>query len=89
MKVLHARAGVITAQKRKLNARKSLAKGDPIAAIDALQSIKDKKRKEADDNLRKAKTAITRTENKARNILRERGIQGREERARLLLIQRH
>jgi cellobiose-specific phosphotransferase system component IIA len=90
MEVAHARAGAIETHKRKLDARKSLAKGGSITASDALQRVKDKRRKEADDNVQKAKTAITRTENKARNMLKERGIQARkDERARLLLIQQH
>jgi DDE superfamily endonuclease len=90
MEVTYARAGAIATHKRKLDARKSLAKGGSITASNALQKIKDKRRKEADDNVRKAQTAITRTENKARNMLKERGIQARkDERARLLFIQQH
>jgi hypothetical protein len=74
MEVAQARAGAVEAHKRKLNARKSLSKGGSILACDALKKIKDKKRKEADEGLRKAKTAITRAENKAKNELNAQGI---------------
>jgi len=74
MEVAQAREGAIATHKRKLNARRSLGKGGSILACDVFQKIKDKKRKEADDNLRKAKTAITCTENKAKSILKERGV---------------
>jgi hypothetical protein len=90
MEIAQARTGAIETHKRKLDARKSLGKGGSILASDALQKIKDKRRNEADDNLRKAKTAITRAENKAKSILHERGVQARkDERARLLFIQQH
>ncbi|KAN0074286.1 hypothetical protein V8E54_008223, partial [Elaphomyces granulatus] len=73
--------------KRKLNARKSLGKGGSILARDALQKIKDKRRQEADDKLKRAKKAITVAENKAKNALRDRGVQARkDEKARQAFI---
>jgi hypothetical protein len=90
MEVKQARAGQVETHKRKLQAWKSLGKGGSLLASDALQKIKDKRRKEADDILRKAKTAVTRAENKAKNELNARGIQARkDEKARILLIQQH
>jgi hypothetical protein len=90
MEIKQARAGQVETHKRKLEARKSLGKGGSLLASDALQKIKIKRRKEADDVLRKAKTAITRVENKAKNELNAIGIKARkDEKARLLLIQQH
>jgi hypothetical protein len=90
MEVKQARASQVETHKRKLQARKSLGKGGSLLASDALQKIKDKRRKEADDILRKAKTAITRAENKAKNELNTRGIQAqKDEKARIILIQQH
>jgi hypothetical protein len=74
IEVTQACTRAIATYKRKLDACKSLGKGGSILASNALQKIKDKRRKEANDNLRKAKTAITCTENKAKNTLKERGI---------------
>src|ERR1700722_9960247 len=86
MEVAQARAGAIQTHKRKLNARKSLGKGGSILARDALQKIKDKRRQEADDKLKRAKKAITVAENKAKNALRDRGVRARkDEKARQAL----
>jgi DDE superfamily endonuclease len=87
MEVAQARAGAIQTHKRKLHARKSLGKGGSILARDALQKIKDKRRQEADDKLKRAKKAITVAENKAKNALRDRGVQARkDEKARLAFL---
>jgi hypothetical protein len=87
MEIAQARAGQIATHKRRLNARKSLGKGGSILARDALQKIKDKRRQEADDKLRKAKRATTLAENKAKTELHTRGVQARkEEKARLTYI---
>jgi DDE superfamily endonuclease len=87
MEVAQARAGAIQTHKRKLNARKSLGKGGSILARDALQKIKDKRRQEADDKLKRAKKAITVAENKAKNALRDRGVRARkDEKARQAFI---
>ena len=51
MEIKQARAGQVETHKRKLKARKSLGKGGSLLARDALQKIKDKCRKEADDVL--------------------------------------
>jgi hypothetical protein len=90
MEIKQARAGQVETHKRKLEARKSLGKGGSLLASDALQKIKNKRKKEADDTLRKAKTAITRAENKAKNKLHDKGVQARkDEKARLLMIQQY
>jgi hypothetical protein len=87
MEIAQARASQTEAHKRRLTARKSLSKGGSILASDAFQKIKDKRRKEADDKLRKAKRAITLVENRAKNELHTRGVIARkEEKARLVYI---
>jgi hypothetical protein len=51
------------------------------------KKIKDKRRQEADDKLKRAKKAITVAENKAKNALRDRGVQARkDEKARLAFL---
>jgi hypothetical protein len=90
MEIKQARAGQVETHKSKLEARKSLGNGGSLLASDALQKIKNKRKKEADDTLRKAKTAITRAENKAKNKLHDKGVQARkDEKARLLMIQQY
>ena len=69
IEIAQARAGQITTHKRRLNARKSLGKGGSMLACNILQKIKDKRRQEADNILRKAKRVIILTENKAKNEL--------------------
>jgi hypothetical protein len=64
MEVKQACVGQMEAHKRKLIACKSLGKGGSLLASEALQKIKDKRRKEADEVLQKANTAVTRAENK-------------------------
>jgi hypothetical protein len=88
MKIIQARAGAVAAHKKKLNSCKSIQSRGSILADDAIDKIKKKRKKEIKNNLRRAKTAITRAENKAKNILKERGVQAQKnERARLLFIQ--
>jgi hypothetical protein len=90
MEIKQARASQVETHKCKLEAQKSLGKGGSLLASDALQKIKIKRRKEADDVLWKAKTTITRAENKAKNELNAIGIKAwKDEKARLLLIQQH
>ena len=69
MEVAQARASAVKVHKRKLNAYKSLSKGGSLLACNALKKIKDKKKKEADEGLQMAKTAIIRAKNKAKNVL--------------------
>jgi hypothetical protein len=76
MEVAQARAGAIQTHRRKLNARKSLGKGGSVLARDALQKIKDKRRQESDDRLKKGIAAM---ENKAKNVLRDRGVRARKD----------
>jgi hypothetical protein len=90
MEIQQARAGQVEAHKKKLTARKSLAKGGSLPAIDALQSIAKKRKKEADEALRKANTAYTRARNKQLEELQQEGVADRwSERERKELIQQH
>lgn len=87
MEVAQARAGAVAAHKRKLDSRKSIQSGGSILADNTINKIKKKRRKEAKDNLRRAKTAITRAENKAKSMLKEKGVQARKDKqARLQFI---
>jgi hypothetical protein len=62
-----------------LEARKSLSKGGSIIALNVLQKIKEKRRKTAEDQLRKAERALKITENKLTEALRQRGVQARKD----------
>ena len=87
MEVKQAREAQVNGLKAKLHSRKTLGKGGSILASDALEKIKIKDRKEAEDTLRKAKKAITCAENKAKRELYTRGVKARkDEKARLALI---
>ena len=87
MEVKQAREAQVNGLKAKLHSRKTLGKGGSILASDALEKIKIKDRKEAEDTLRKAKKAITCAENKAKRELYTRGVEARkDEKARLALI---
>ena len=74
IEIAQAQAGAKATHKRKLIARRSLGKGGSLLARDTLQKIKDKRRQEADDKLRKVHRAITLAENKAKNELYTRGV---------------
>jgi hypothetical protein len=90
MEVLHARAGQIEVQKKRAIARRSLSKGGSLLASEALQKMAEKRRKEADEVLRKANTALTRAQNKQKNELNAEGVLDRTaERERKLYIQQH
>jgi hypothetical protein len=87
MEIAQAYASAKATYKHKLTARKSLGRGGSLLARDVLQRIKEKRRQEADDKLRKVNRAITLAENKAKNELHIRGVQAqREEKARLQFI---
>jgi hypothetical protein len=87
MEITQARAGQIATHKAKLNTRQSLGKGGSILAIEALDKIKVKTRKDAEEKLRKAKAKITRVENKAKEDLRVLGVAARKaEKERLWFI---
>jgi hypothetical protein len=60
MEVLQARASQVKVYKKRLSARKSLAKGGSLLASDALILMAEKRRKEADEVLRKANLTLTR-----------------------------
>ncbi len=74
IEIAQAKKGTVEYHKRKLNARKSLSKGGSYLASDALKRIKEKRRTEADDALKKAKRAFQLAENKAKTALKNRGI---------------
>ena len=89
MEILQARGGAIEVYKKRLKARRSLAKGGSLLASDALQKIAEKRRKEADEILRKANTTLTRAQNKQTEELRQEGVADRSaERERKQYIQR-
>jgi hypothetical protein len=67
IEINNANMAQLQVHKNKLFARKSIQKGGSCLACEALDKIKDKIRKEAENKLKKARTAITRTENKAKN----------------------
>ena len=77
MEVLQARTSQVEAHKKRLSARKSLAKGGSLLASDALISMAEKRRKEADKVLRKANLALTRAQNKQKEALRIKGVTDR------------
>jgi hypothetical protein len=84
LEVTQARAGAIATHKRRLNTRKSLGKGGSLLAADALETIKTKRRNEANDKIKKAKRAVEFAENQAKRQLHIRGVQARkDEKARI------
>ena len=58
MEIENARKGAIEHHKHKLNTRKSLSKGGQLYAFQGVHQMGVKRRKEADDKLRKAKKAL-------------------------------
>jgi hypothetical protein len=90
MEIKQAHAGQITIHKAKLNARLSFQKGGSILASDALAQKKVKARKAAEEKLKKAQTAVTCAENKAKEDLRVKGVAARKaEQDRVKTIQEH
>jgi hypothetical protein len=90
MEILQARAGQVESHKKRLHARKSLAKGGSLLASKAITTIAQKRRKEADEALRKANLALTRTQNKQAEDLRKEGVKDRRrEKERKAQIQQH
>ena len=79
MEIENRRLGAITVHKERLNNRKSLSKGGHIYAFQGLHQIGVKRRKEADDPLKRAKKALQIVENKLRAEFEQRGIQGRKD----------
>ena len=75
---------------KKERLQKRISKGGFILAIDALDKIAEKRRKEANEVLRKANTALTRAENKQAKDLKQEGIADRAaEKERIQFIQQH
>jgi hypothetical protein len=90
MEILQARAGQVEAHKKRLSARKSLAKGGSLLASVALTTMAEKRRKEADEVLRKANLALIRAQNKQKEELRQLGVADRrQEQERKKYIQQH
>lgn len=90
MEIKQAYAGQVATHKAKLNARRSLQRGGSILALDALNQKKVKARKAAEEKLKKAQTAATRAENKAKEELRVKGVAARKaEKDRFKTIQQH
>ena len=79
MEIENARKGAIEHHKHKLNTRKSLSKGGQLYAFQGVHQMGVKRRKEADDKLRKAKKALQVEENKLKAVFEERGIKGRKD----------
>jgi hypothetical protein len=77
MKIIQARAGQIELHKKREISRKSLSKGGSLMASDTLQRMAEKRRKEADEVLRKATTTLTRAVNKQKSELKQEGIADR------------
>ena len=65
MEIQQHRAGQVETHKARLKAWKSLAKGGSLLASEALQTIVHKRRKEANNELRKKTTALTRAQKQA------------------------
>jgi hypothetical protein len=78
MDMRNARAIQVANYKAKLNACLSFQKGGSILASDALVQKKVKARKAAEEKLKKAQTAVTRAENKAKEDLRIKGVAARK-----------
>jgi hypothetical protein len=79
MEITQARQGAIAIHKKKLNARKSLSKGGQLYVFQAIDRIKEKRLKEADDTLKRAKKYLQVAENKLRHVFEEKGRKGRKE----------
>ena len=58
IEITYAREKAIELHKTKLNARKSLSKGGQIYAFQVAYQISEKRRKEANKNLKRAKKAL-------------------------------
>jgi hypothetical protein len=85
--VLNAQEAQINLHKSKLHARRSLAKGGSMLAIDGLKKLKMLTRKSADDAITKQKTRIRKYENKATRLRHKAGVKARrEEKARLRFL---
>jgi hypothetical protein len=85
--VLNAANAQVELHKSKLNARRSLAKGGNMLAIDGLEKLKMLKRKAANDAVTKQKTKIRKYKNKAKRLCHEAGVKARrEEKARLKFL---
>jgi hypothetical protein len=90
MEIMQAQAAAVERHKKRLISRRSLAKGGSLLASDALQKMIEKRRKEADEVLRKANTALTRAQNKQTEELRQEGVADRSaERERKQYLQQH
>ena len=76
MEIMYAREKTIELHKTKLNAQKSLSKGDQIYTFQAAYQISKKHQKKTNKNLKRAKKALQVTENKLRATFNEQGKKG-------------
>jgi cellobiose-specific phosphotransferase system component IIA len=74
---MQARVAQIEGYMKKERSRKRILKGGFILAIDALDKIAEKRRKEANEVLRKANIALTRAKNKQAKDFKQEGIANR------------
>jgi hypothetical protein len=79
MDLKNARAKQVAIHKKKLNSYVSLQKGGSLLALVGLAWKKDKEVKVAEEALKKAKTVVTRAENKAKDDLYKLGVIDRKE----------
>ena len=79
MEIENSRQQAIDYHKEKLNKRKSLSKGGQLYAFQGIYKKGVKRRKEADDILRRAKKALQVAENKLKGEFDQQGIQGRKD----------
>lgn len=79
MDLKNARAKQVAIHKKKLNSHVSLQNGGSLLALVGLAQKKDKEVKVAKEALKKAKTAVTHAENKAKDDLYKLGVIGRRE----------
>jgi hypothetical protein len=89
LEILQARATATNHLKNKEHSRKSLSKGKSLTGIEALEMLISKRRKEADEAVRKATRAISTCENKRKAELKARGVQARKDKkARIARLKR-
>ena len=90
IEIMQARVAQVEIHKKREISRKNLSKGGSLLASDALQKMATKRQKEANEVLKKATTAFTRTKNKQKKELQAEGVQDRKaENERRQYIQQH
>ena len=79
IEIIQARATATNHLKNKEYLRKSLSKGKFLTGIEALERLISKRRKEANETLKRVKQAIQVIKNKRKGELKARGIQARKD----------